>query len=251
MKSSCTTLYPNEQVAIKVSDYAEKQSTKLPQNLVDLHAEVSEHHERAIYMVSTLQAQFQIWFTKAIGAKRVLEIGCFIGFSALAWSHAVGPEGHVTTLEFSPEYAAIAEGNFAKNGVKNVQVIVGDARESLKKVASELTEPYDIIFVDADKISYPVYFALIMEFSQPSSQIRLLRPGGLIIADNILRQGLVADHSDANPARNRKMPSGAPNFVKADNDALDEFNKMMVRDERLETFVLPVFDGLGMARMLD
>jgi predicted O-methyltransferase YrrM len=61
----------------------------------------------------------------------VLEIGTFIGFSTLGWASAVGPEGHVTTLEFSPEYAAIARETFIKNGISNAEVIVGDARESL------------------------------------------------------------------------------------------------------------------------
>jgi predicted O-methyltransferase YrrM len=60
----------------------------------------------------------------------VLEIGTFIGFSTMGWSDAVGPDGHVTALEFSPEYAAIAEEAFSKNGIKNVDVIVGDATES-------------------------------------------------------------------------------------------------------------------------
>lgn len=60
----------------------------------------------------------------------VLEIGCYIGFSALGWSHAVGPSGHVTTLESSPEYADIARITFEKNGVKNVDVIVGNANET-------------------------------------------------------------------------------------------------------------------------
>jgi ubiquinone/menaquinone biosynthesis C-methylase UbiE len=60
----------------------------------------------------------------------VLEIGTFIGFSTMGWSSAVGPDGHVTALEFSPEYAAIAKEAFAKNGIKNVDIVVGDATES-------------------------------------------------------------------------------------------------------------------------
>jgi predicted O-methyltransferase YrrM len=60
----------------------------------------------------------------------VLEIGCFVGFSGMGWSHAVGVDGHVTTLEFSPKYAKVAEDAFKKNGIKNVEVIIGDARES-------------------------------------------------------------------------------------------------------------------------
>lgn len=60
----------------------------------------------------------------------VLEIGTFVGFSGMVWSHAVGTDGHVTTLEFDPEYAAVAKAAWAKNGIKNIEVIVGDARES-------------------------------------------------------------------------------------------------------------------------
>jgi len=77
-----------------------------------------------------LQAEFLVWVAKAVGAKRVLEIGTFIGFSTMGWAHAVGSSGHVTALEYSPEYASLAEENFAKNDIKNIQVIVGDARES-------------------------------------------------------------------------------------------------------------------------
>lgn len=60
----------------------------------------------------------------------VLEIGCYVGFSAMGWSEAVGSDGHVTTLEFSPQYADIAKQNFSKNGITNVEVVVGDAKES-------------------------------------------------------------------------------------------------------------------------
>jgi|SRR5450432_70019 len=105
-----------------------------------------------------------------------------------------------------------------------------------------------MIFIDADKTSYPTYLSLILNLSQPSTQkTRLLRPGGVIMADNILRRGLVADDSDANPWSN----AGNKTWHEGDLQALDRFNKMMVEEERLETFLMPMFDGLGMARMKD
>lgn len=120
----------------------------------------------------------------------------------------------------------------------------------IKTLTSKLTEPYDLIFVDADKGSYPTYFELILELSKPSStQTRLLRPGGFIVADNILRRGLVADPSDANPAA-RAIARDATSGFK-DNDKLDAFNKLMVQSKRLDTFLMPMFDGLGMGRLLD
>lgn len=199
-------------------------------------------------MISPLQAQFQVWMAKAIGAKRILEIGTFIGFSTMGWAEAVGPSGHVTALEFSPEYAAIAEESFAKNGIKNVDVIVGDAKESIKKISSALKEPYDLIFIDADKTSYPTYLEQTLEYSQPGSSTRLLRSGGLIIADNILRRALIADPSDANPwaAKERERT-----WREGDMQALHKFNDMMVQSPRLETFLMPMFDGLGMGRLVD
>jgi len=130
MKESTTQLYPNEEVAGKVSAYAEEHSTKLPQAILDLHAHTSKNHSAANYMISPLQAQFQIWIAKAVGAKRILEIGCFVGFSALGWAEAVGKDGQVTTLEFSEEYAQTAKDVMVKNKVENVEIIVGDGKES-------------------------------------------------------------------------------------------------------------------------
>ncbi|RDW62251.1 O-methyltransferas-like protein [Coleophoma cylindrospora] len=231
MKENYTELYPNEQVATAVGDYAFKHSTALPQHITEYHAQ-SSSHEKANYMISPLQTQFQLWMAKALGAKRILEIGVFIGFSTMAWSEAVGPTGHVTGLEFSPEY-------------------VGDAKESLQTLSNTLTEPYDLIFIDADKVSYPTYLSIILSSSTTSSEKRLLKKGGVIIADNILRRGLVADSSEANPFRETLMKLDNGLWRSGDLDALDKFNKEMVGNERLDTFLMPMFDGLGMARLID
>jgi predicted O-methyltransferase YrrM len=83
----------------------------------------------------------------------------------------------------------------------------------------------------------------------PPATSRLLRPGGLIIADNILRRGLIADSSDANPWAARAKSENT--WREGDMKALQEFNKQMVESPRLETFLMPMFDGLGMARLID
>jgi predicted O-methyltransferase YrrM len=110
-----------------------------------------------------------------------------------------------------------------------------------------------LIFIDADKGSYTSYLSLILSLSllESSAQTRLLRPQGLIIADNILRRGLVADPSDANPWSStlKERRYGVDNWMEDDVKALDQFNKMMVNEARLETFLMPMFDGLGMARL--
>lgn len=109
-------------------------------------------------------------------------------------------------------------------------------------------EPYDLIFIDAQKSGYPKYLRDILAGSQPGSTNRLLRPGGFIIADNVLRRGLVADGSEDNP--NWQLQR---HVVHAEEDlvALREFNKALANHERLEALLLPVFDGVGFARLLD
>ncbi|KFY04800.1 hypothetical protein O988_00513 [Pseudogymnoascus sp. VKM F-3808] len=247
MKDNGTHLYPNEQVSEKVTEYAFEHSTKLPEYITKHHAWGSDQ-AKAGFMISPLQTQFHIWYAKALGAKRILEIGCYIGYSALGFSEAVGPDGHVTTLEFDPEYAQIARGTFEKNGVKNVEVIVGDANKSIPELALAIDQPYDLVFIDADKISYPNYLSLVLSLSTSSSKVRLLRTGGTIIADNVLRRGVVADKSSANPhATTAELSSDRGEQLVA----LDRFNKDLVDNERVETFLLPLFDGLGMGRLKD
>jgi len=251
MKENSCQLYPNEQVGEKVSQYALEHSLDIPNHILGHHAWANENHERSHMMISPLQTQYQIFMARALGAKRVLEIGCFIGFSAMGWSEAVGPDGHVTTLEFVPKYAKVAEETWAKNGIKNIEVIVGPAEESIKTLIKTLSAPYDLIFIDANKDGYPAYLNLILSLSQPSSTTtRLLKPNGLIIADNILRRGLVADSSDANPFASEEAMN-AMGWVHGDTKFLDEFNKLMKEEDRIEALLLPLFDGLGMGRLMD
>lgn len=121
-------------------------------------------------------------------------------------------------------------------------------KPSLKTLASTLQEPYDLIFIDADKSSYPTYLSLILSLSPPLSSLstsqsptRLLKPTGIILADNVLRRGLVADSSPANPwAARMKEEKG-----------LVEFNEGLVGSERVEAFLMPLFDGVGCGRLVD
>lgn len=207
----------------------------------------------------------------------VLEIGVFVGYSAMVWAHAVGEGGKVTGLEFNPEYAKDAEKAFEKNGVKNVEVIVGDAlevyvpfsskpnplpsplalqveanaRRSLKNLKPE--EPYDLIFIDAQKSGYPTYLSQILSQSTPGSSSRLLRPGGLIVADNVLRRAVVADDSADNPyaADDAKVVERSEFAVSEDVERLREFNKGVVESKRLEAFLMPLFDGVSISRIVD
>lgn len=167
----------------------------------------------------------------------------------MVWSEAVGPSGRVVGLELSEEYAAIARKGFADNNVTNVDVKLGDGVASLE--ALEPSEPFDLVFVDANKDAYPKYLELILAKSQPGSEKRLLKKGGLIVADNVLRRGIVADASEGNPHYAREVELHGEKASKENAKALHVFNDALVREERLETFLMPLFDGLGMAKLRD
>jgi predicted O-methyltransferase YrrM len=111
-------------------------------------------------------------------------------------------------------------------------------------------KPYDLIFIDAQKSGYPEYLRQILANSQPGSSSRLLRKGGLIVADNVLRRGLVADDSEANPWA-KKLAQKSEYETNSDVEYLREFNAAMHSNERLEEFLMPLFDGFGLARLLD
>lgn len=125
---------------------------------------------------------------RAVGARRILEIGTLGGYSAIWLVRALPPDGRLITLEFDPLHAEIAQTNLARAGLADrVEVRVGRAVDSLAELAAEGAEPFDLIFIDADKPSYPAYL---------HGSLKLARPGALIVADNVVRQGRVADETD-------------------------------------------------------
>lgn len=251
MKDSAPVLYPNEQVGKKVTEYSEAHTLSLPKELIDFHSWILQTQETANYTISTFQAKSLVWLARLAGAKHVLEIGCYLGFSASVWSHAVGPDGTVTGLEFDPEYAKIAESKLAGLGIKNVEFKIGAAADSLKTISP--STPYDLVFIDADKSGYPGYLSALLSRSQPGSTDRLLRPGALIVADNVLRRGIVADPSDANPHAAEQAQRAAKAHYGRDTDltALDEFNKAVASSKRIEAWLVPLWDGVMVGRLLD
>jgi predicted O-methyltransferase YrrM len=106
------------------------------------------------------------------------------------------------------------------------------------------SEPYDLVFIDADKTGYPGYLQQLLELSKPGSSNRLLRPGALIVSDNVLRRGLVADDKALG---GDELPGDQVESVLA----IREFNDMALKSSRLETFVLPLWDGVNISRLVD
>jgi predicted O-methyltransferase YrrM len=179
--------------------------------------------------ISAGQGKFLNLLAKMIGARRILELGTLAGYSTIWLARALPPEGRLVSLEFSPEHAKVARGNIAAAGVsERVEVIVGPALETLPKLAKRGEAPFDLVFIDADKGNYTAYLDLC---------VPLTRPGGLILADNVIRDGRVlAPGSDASAI-------GAA-----------AFNVALAADGRLEAIVLQQVgikghDGLAIARV--
>ena len=141
--------------------------------------------------VAPNQGKLLALLAQTAGATRVLEFGTLAGYSTIWLARAVGERGHVTTLELEAGNAAVARENLDRAGVGDrVDILVGPAAESARRLIEAATEPYDFVFIDADKPSNPEYLR---------ASLALSRPGTVIVIDNVVRGGAVTDPDSADP----------------------------------------------------
>ncbi|MGQ4616187.1 class I SAM-dependent methyltransferase [Nocardia sp. R7R-8] len=141
--------------------------------------------------VSPPQGKFLHLLARTAGARRVLEIGTLGGYSTIWLARAVGPKGRVVTLEFAARHAEVARTNLDRAGVGDrVEIRVGAALDSLPVLAEEDPEPFDLVFIDADKVNNSNYVLWAL---------RLTRPGSVIIVDNVVRGGKLGDERSEDP----------------------------------------------------
>jgi predicted O-methyltransferase YrrM len=135
--------------------------------------------------VSAPQGKLLQLIARGIGARRILEIGTLGGYSTIWLARALPGDGRLISLELEPRHAEVARANLARAGLAGrVEVRVGPALETLAALAAGEVEPFDLVFIDADKDNIPAYF---------DASVRLTRPGGLIITDNVVRDGALID----------------------------------------------------------
>jgi predicted O-methyltransferase YrrM len=135
--------------------------------------------------VSPPQGKLLNLLARSIGARRILEVGTLGAYSTIWLARALSSGGRLVTLEANPDYAEVARANLARAGFSDiVELRIGAALETLPELAAEGGDPFDLIFIDADKWNTPNYFTWALELS---------RPGSLIIADNVIRDGGVVD----------------------------------------------------------
>jgi predicted O-methyltransferase YrrM len=142
--------------------------------------------------VSPPQGRLLQILARAIGARAVLEFGTLGGYSTILLARALPDGGRLITLEANPDYAEVARASIERAGVGEVvELRVGPALETLPLLEDEGAGPFDLVFIDADKVNTPAYFAWALEHS---------RPGALIVADNVVRGGTLAEDASDDPA---------------------------------------------------
>jgi predicted O-methyltransferase YrrM len=142
--------------------------------------------------VSPPQGKLLQLLVRLLGAEKILEFGTLGGYSAILMARALPAGGRLISLEARPRYAEVARGSIERAGMGDrVEIRVGPALEALPRLEVEGAGPFDLVFIDADKVSTPAYFAWALEHT---------RPGGLIIADNVVRGGTLADAADPDQA---------------------------------------------------
>ncbi|MBI2531264.1 MAG: class I SAM-dependent methyltransferase [Deltaproteobacteria bacterium] len=205
---------------IGIEDYAERHSKPLSALHNKLWMETYSKTREPGMMVGALEAAFLKMLVMLTNARRILEIGMFTGYTTLALAESLPKGGTIVSCEIDPERTEIAKRYFAESphGSK-IEVKLGPASETLKRIWG----PFDICFLDADIEKYAVYYEACMD---------LVRRGGLIILDNMLHGGRVIDARDEATKQ------------------IDELNKRIRNDARVENVLLPVRDGIMLVRKL-
>src|SRR6185437_9698054 len=206
-----------------VRDYAVSHGSWQPDELIDrLHAETAELGDAAGMQIGDDQGQFLTMLTRLIGARQAVEVGTFTGYSSLCIARGLVDGGRLLCCDVSEEWTRIAVRAWERAGLADrIELRIAPALETLRTLP---TEAYlDLVFLDADKPGYRSYWQEL---------VPRVRPGGVLLADNVLWSGEVAD----------------PDASGENVTALREFNDLVAADDRVEVVMLTAFDGLTIAR---
>ncbi|WP_232667532.1 aquaporin [Pseudonocardia sp. TRM90224] len=203
--------------------YVQEHSTAGDPLIADLvHETQASLPDQARWQITPGQAGLLSMIARMVGARSALEIGTFTGLSSLAILNGMGPDGRLVCLDLSDRFTSVARRYWERAGVTDqIELRLGDAAESLRSLP---TDPHlDLAFIDADRDGYPTYWAEI---------VPRMRPGGVIVLDNVLLGGQVLD----------------PDSDDEDVVAIRGFNEKAVADERVDVIMLPIADGITIAR---
>lgn len=221
------TLMKSLNLTPQLYEYLHRVSLREPEILTQLRAETASH-PMAQMQIAPEQGQFMAFLVELIGAKKTLDIGVFTGYSALVVALALPPDGVVIACDTDADVTQIASRYWEAAGVaEKIHLRIAPALETLDSLLTMgQRETFDFAFIDADKRNYLEYY---------ERSLQLLRPGGLLVIDNVLWSGRVADPSDQD----------------ARTAAIRHFNQQLHGDERITLSLIPVADGLTLARKRD
>lgn len=203
--------------------YLRDVSLREPEVLRRLREETATHHQSQL-QISPEQGQFLALMIEMMGADRILEIGTFTGYSSLIMALAMPRGGRIITCDIDFESTAIARRFWEEAGMSDrIELKLGPALKTLDDILDDEGDYFDLVFIDADKINTSAYFERAYE---------LVRPGGLICIDNVLLSSKVAN----------------PKMLDAETTAMRQFNRKLKEDTRFSISMLPIADGLTLAR---
>jgi len=205
-----------------IEQYVEQHTSPESETLQQLNRETHARIMMPRMLSGHLQGRFLAMMSKMIAPKTILEIGTYTGYSAICLAEGLKPDGTLHTIDINEELEDLVRGYFTKVGLDGkVQYHIGNALD----IIPALPGTFDLVFIDADKINYANYFDLVID---------RISPGGYILTDNVLWSGKVLDE-------------------KKDKDtaAIDAFNKKLHNDPRIETVMVPIRDGILIARKKD
>lgn len=202
-----------------LTDYAETYTSGESSVLAELRAHCYAHYEDSSMLSGFVQGRILSMFSHMIKPKVVLEIGTYLGYSALCFAEGLTDGGKVITLDIQEETNKVARSYVEKTEYRrSIEFILGTGTD----IIPNLSETFDLVFIDADKPNYSNYYDLVFE---------KVRPGGFIIADNVLWSGKVLEETKD-----------------VDTLALHNFNQKVLADDRVENVLLPIRDGLMVVR---
>lgn len=219
----------------KIYEYIRQHATPQGEALdwVEKQTHIRTNHARMLS--GSVQGQLLYILVKLTGAKRILELGTFTGYSAICLASALPEDGHLDTLELNDELEDLILEGFGRAGLsERISLHIGDCKETLRQMRGAMgldpgdtpdeTALYDIVYMDANKREYPEYYELVFD---------MVRPGGLILGDNVLWDGKVC----LDPLPQDRQTLG-----------IARFNDMVSADPRVNSVIMPLRDGLNIIR---
>ncbi len=205
----------------KIDDYTANHTSAESEVLAQLNRDTHAKVLQPRMLSGHVQGRILSTFSHMLKPKRILEIGTYTGYSAICLAEGLAPDGKLHTIDINEELEEMVKSYISKANMENqIQMHVGNAME----IIPSLNETWDLIFIDADKENYSNYFDLVIDH---------IRPGGFIIADNVLWSGKVVEKVSAKDL---------------ETQALIDFNKKVHEDNRVDNVLFPVRDGLMVCR---